>query len=240
MIDLHCHLLPGIDDGAKTIQDSLELARLAVNNGITHVITTPHIQPGVYENDRETIAAAFQAFTAALGEENIPLKTGMAAEVRISTEMIPMLAEERIPFLGEHGGYKVMLLEFPHSHIIPGTDKLIEYLLQRKIKPMIVHPERNREIMRHPDRIRPFVEMGCLLQVTAGSIAGNFGVEVCKRAVEMLSNGWVEVLASDAHNIAYRPPELEPGRQAAATVVGEEASWKLVRDNPAAILRHSA
>jgi protein-tyrosine phosphatase len=109
-------------------------------------------------------------------------------------------------------------------------------LLDRNIRPMIAHPERNKDVMRSLDKILPFLEAGCMLQVTAGSVAGAFGTVAQRRAFEMLERGWVTVLASDAHNCKYRPPELEPGRAAAARVIGEAAADDLVRYRPASIL----
>lgn len=211
------------------------MARLAVANGITHAVMTPHIHPGRYDNDRQYIAAVWRKFRAAIKSERIPLEIGMAAEVRVSAEVIPMIADEQIPFLGEWQGERVLLLEFPHSHILPGSDKLIDHLLKRNIRSMIAHPERNKDVMRSLDKLRPLVEAGCLLQVTAGSVAGEFGLATRERAYQMLTNGWVTLLASDAHDIDSRPPDLESGRRAAAGVVGEAESWRLVRDMPAAL-----
>ncbi len=235
MIDLHNHILPGIDDGARSEQEALELARQAVANGITQAVLTPHIQPGVYDNDIHTISNAFHLFREALTREQIPLEIGMAAEVRISIDIIQMIAEDRIPFLGVLNGYKIMLLEFPHSHILPGTEKLVDILLGKNIRPLIAHPERNQDIIRNLDKIRPFVDAGCLLQVTASSIAGHFSEIIRIRSEQMLEQGWIHILATDAHNTTHRPPELASGRMAAARLVGEEASWQLVRERPAAI-----
>jgi protein-tyrosine phosphatase len=128
-----------------------------------------------------------------------------------------------------------MLLELPHSHVPVGADKLVEWLLKQGIRPMIAHPERNKDIMRSVDKLLPFVRLGCLLQVTAGAVAGAFGEGARARAVDLLGKGWVTVLASDAHNLEARPPELEPGRAAAAVIVGEAESWNLVRHRPAEI-----
>lgn len=235
MIDLHCHLLPGIDDGPQTLDESLQLARIAVENGITHSVVTPHILPGRYDNDSDSIAAVFEDFREALQSEQIPLQVAMAAEVRLDPEIIGMIAENRVPFLGEVNGYKIILLEFPHGHILPGSDKLVEYLLKRNIRPLIAHPERNAGVIRQLEKIEPFVQAGCMLQLTAGSVHGFFGKPVRQRCQQMLELGWVNILASDAHDIKHRQPELEKGRQAAAQVIGEAAAWSLVREQPAAI-----
>ncbi len=235
MIDLHCHLLPGIDDGPATMEESLALAKLAVANGITGAVVTPHIHIGRYDNTLDSIGVAYQQFKAELERQSIPLQLGMAAEVRIGFEMVQLVSNGQLPFLGVLSNNKVLLLEFPHSHIPPGSDKLMGWLLDRGICPMIAHPERNKTIIRELEKIVPFVEMGCHLQVTAGSVAGDFGQFAQECAFQMLKNRWVTILASDAHNIKSRPPALEPGRAAAAKIVGEDESWRLVQDTPSQI-----
>lgn len=236
MIDLHCHLLPGIDDGPETMEEALALAAHAVQSGIARAVLTPHIHVGRYRNELATITADLARFRTELKRRNIPLELGIGGEVRLGEDIIPMVMEERIPYLGERDGYRIMLLELPHSHIPVGSDKFVGWLLKQKIRPMIAHPERNKGVHHDIDKITPFVSMGCWLQVTAGAVAGNFGEPSRKRAVQLLERGWVTVLASDAHSLEHRPPELEPGRRAAAAVIGEEESWKLVRDTPLSIV----
>ena len=133
-----------------------------------------------------------------------------------------------------------MLLEFPDSHILPGSDKLAAWLLARRIRPLIAHPERNKEVMRDVDTIAPFVQMRCWLQLTSGSLTGVFGSRCRERSRQLLERGWVRIVASDAHNMAARMPELEPGRAAAVEIVGEAESWRLVRERPAAIAATNA
>lgn len=236
MIDLHCHLLPGIDDGPETMEEALALAAHAVRSGIVRSVVTPHVHVGRYENDLASIAADLERFRTELERRHIPLELGLGGEVRLGEGIISMVMEERVPFLGERDGYRIMLLELPHSHVPVGSDKFVDWLLKQKIRPMIAHPERNKDVHIDINRITPFVSMGCWLQVTAGSVTGNFGEPSRKRAVQLLERGWVSILASDAHNLEHRPPELEPGRRAAAAIVGEKESWKLVRDNPLAIV----
>lgn len=232
MIDLHCHLLPGVDDGPDTMDEALALCRHAVASGITHSVVTPHVHPGRYENDAATIAVAAAALKARLQEENIPLALSFSGEVRISPEILPMVAAGLIPFHGEWAGKRVMLLEFPHSHILPGSDRLVRWLLQRDILPLIAHPERNKDVMRDLSRLHEFVQAGCLFQVTAGSLAGRFGEMAEQRACEIVEAGWATVLASDAHNLKSRPPELADGVAVAAGLIGETAARALVMENP--------
>jgi protein-tyrosine phosphatase len=235
MVDVHCHLFPGIDDGPRTLDHAIALARHAVANGIRKAIVTPHILPGRYENTLSGIREAAASFHAELDARTIPLEIGYAAEVRIGPEIMSLAEEETLPLLGYAEGYGIVLLEFPDSHILPGSDKLVAWLLSRKIRPMIAHPERNKEVMRNADAIAPFVQMGCWLQLTASSVSGVFGPRCRERSRQLLERGWVHLLASDAHDMPARMPELEPGRAAAAEIVGEAESWRLVRERPAAI-----
>ena len=236
MVDLHCHFLPGIDDCPATLEEAVALARTAAENGIGRVVVTPHIHCGRYENDLDSIRPVFEMFSRELEARDVPIRLDFAAEVRMGPEIIELTESERLPFLGMQDGHRMLLLEFPHSHIPLGSEKMVNWLLLRKIRPVIAHPERNRDVMRNLSKIVPFVEMGCLLQVTAGSIAGNFGPFCRSAGNKLLESGWVWALASDAHNLSHRPPKLEAGRAAAEQVVGSAASWAMVRDNPASIL----
>lgn len=232
MVDIHCHLLPGIDDGPATLLEAMALADHAVAAGIARSIVTPHIVPGRYENTLAGIRLATERFRGQLAERGVALDIGFAAEVRIGPEILSLADEGALPTIGHVDGYDVVLLEFPDSHIPPGSDTLVASMLDRRLRPLIAHPERNREVMLNADKIAPFVRSGCWLQLTAGSIAGVFGPRCRDAARRMLESGWVSVLASDAHNMAARTPELEPGRRAAEAIVGEAASWRLVRDMP--------
>ena len=232
MIDLHCHLLPGIDDGPKTSEEALELAQIASANGITHAIVTPHIIPGRYDNTLRSIKTVFSDYYRRVKQGNNPLQLGMAAEIRIDPVIKTMVETKSVPFLGEDNGFKIVLLEFPHDILPPGSIEMMEWLLKRNIRPMIAHPERNQAVVRKYSIIEPFVKSGCLLQITAGSLFGVFGSEPKKTARKLLKKGWVNIIASDAHNNHKRKPEIEPGRKVAEKIVGETESWAMVRDRP--------
>lgn len=235
MIDLHSHILPGLDDGAKNLSEALDLARHAVASGITHAVLTPHIHYGRFNNDRNSIEKVFKEFKQSLINEQIDLQIGFAAEVRIVPEIMDWINQNTIPFLGRHDDKNVMMLELPHNHIPAGTENMVRWLISQNIIPMIVHPERNKEIMGNYQKIIPLYNLGCLFQLTAGAIAGQFGSASKATAEQLLKNNFVTILASDGHNLKHRPPELEPGRRAAELVIGESASWDLVRNNPESI-----
>lgn len=232
MIDIHCHLLPGIDDGPGSMDESLALARASVADGVTAIIVTPHIHQGRWDNDRAGISALLCEFQLALQQAGIPLNTTMAAEVRLDAALIPLLERQELPYLGRWQNQQVLLLELPHGHIPAGTEKLIEWMLKRNVLPMIAHPERNKAIIRTPQRIAPLIELGCLFQVTAGALTGQFGPQVQAVASDLVSDGVATLLASDAHNLLQRPPNLAAGYAAAVEMVGVAQARKLVHDNP--------
>ncbi|KEA64211.1 Manganese-dependent protein-tyrosine phosphatase [Marinobacterium lacunae] len=232
MVDLHNHLLPGIDDGAEDLGKSLELARIAVGDGITHLVCTPHIHPGRYDNSPDTIQPALEAFRSGLINAGIKLSVSSAAEVRFGLELMEGVARQAIPFLGEWQGRKVLLLEFPHGEIPFGAERLTQWLIDRKILPMIAHPERNKALMKTPSKLKPFLTQGCLLQVTAASVAGRFGEAAEALAHQLLAEDRVTVLATDAHNVEHRPPILREGVKVAAQLLGDKKAAELVTTNP--------
>jgi protein-tyrosine phosphatase len=236
MIDLHCHLLPGIDDGPQTLDESIKLCRIAVADGVTHAIVTPHIHPGRWENTRQTIEQQCNILQQVLNQQGIPLQLGFAAEVRLTDQIMQQVDNNEIPFYGEVDGYNIMLLEFPHGHIIPGSDKLVAWLMKHNIRPLIAHPERNKQIMKDPTQLQPFIEAGCWLQVTAGSVTGNFGEQAQHIAHQLLKDDFVTVLASDGHNAKARQPALQQAFDAIAGQYGTERARRLTLHTPARII----
>ncbi|MFV8782789.1 tyrosine-protein phosphatase [Microbulbifer sp. SA54] len=237
MIDLHSHIIPKIDDGPKDRDQSLEILKAAVDDGITHIVATPHIHPGRYPNTLNSITSAFGSFLEFLKTSEIEIQLALAAEVRITDELVDLALQEELPMLGFWYGDPVVLLEMPHSHIPPGVDQLLGWLTKRNIRPMVAHPERNKDIIRDIGNIDVLVKTGCLFQVTAGALTGQFGIPAQMRGEQLLKRGLVTVLASDTHHAIRRPPNLSAGRIAAEALIGETAAWKLVLDNPAEIVK---
>ena len=236
MIDLHCHYLPGIDDGAQTVEEALTLARAAVRAGIHTSVLTPHVHVGRYDNTLASIQRSFAAFQKVLASHDIRLNVRIGGEVRIAPEIIPLVEQEQIPFIGQLGEDRIMLLEFPHSHLVVGGEKLIKWLLDRRIRPLIAHPERNRDVMRNVDKIGEYVGMGCLLQVTGASIIGQFGTNAQTCALALLDRNWVSVVATDAHNMQHRPPNLKLAQEALAAMGGVQYARELTEFFPARII----
>ncbi|PPC74963.1 capsular biosynthesis protein [Pokkaliibacter plantistimulans] len=236
MIDLHSHLLPGIDDGAQTMDDSLELAYCAVRSGTTALVVTPHFHPGRYDNSLDTVEPVFRKFSEALVAEKIPLKIYLGAEVRLSVELMSMLASEKIPMPCRWEGKKVLLLELPHSHIPAGSEQLVKWLINKNVIPMVAHPERNKEIMADPSRLAPLVMQGCLLQITASAVHGGFGAGAQRLSNWLIEQDLATVIASDGHNMRARPPTMLEGYEYLRGVYGETVANKLSIDTPKMLL----
>jgi protein-tyrosine phosphatase len=234
LIDLHCHLLPGIDDGPATLEDALALARALVVDGVRHVVATPHVFPGRYENRHSSIEGEHARFTQALAAFNIPLSISYAGEVRLTPEVLDWLADGELPFLGgPQASTKALLLEMPDGQVPLGADRFCEHLLRQGIIPVIAHPERNRGVMERPQRLQPFLDAGCQLQLTAGSLLGEFGSKAKATALALLNAGWVHVVASDAHNLTGRAPRLKAARRWLVDNVGEATARQLTFTGPA-------
>ncbi|OED44503.1 hypothetical protein ACH42_07310 [Endozoicomonas sp. (ex Bugula neritina AB1)] len=209
MIDIHNHILPGIDDGATDIEDSLNLLRLAIDDGITKLVCTPHMHAGRFDNDANSIQPVFERLTDAVAKADLPIKLAMAAEVRISDEFMIQLKRQQVPFIGQWQGRQAVLLEMPHQNIPMGLDNLLNWLDRQEVQVIIAHPERNKEIMRYPERALKIAEKGVLFQVTAGSVAGRFGENAQTTARWLLDRECVDFMASDAHHVVRRPPAMK-------------------------------
>ena len=161
MIDIHCHILPGIDDGAKDMDEALSLINLAVEDGVTHIVVTPHLHIGRFNNFLSVIESSFLDLQHAVVNEKIQVKLAYAAEVRLDSEILSLLSRQELPLYGSFKGQQFMLLEFPHSHIPAGSEVLVKHLIKQNITPVVAHPERNRDLLKTPDKIKPFVRLGC-------------------------------------------------------------------------------
>jgi protein-tyrosine phosphatase len=234
MIDLHCHLLPGIDDGPATLDDALALARAMVADGITQAVATPHVFPGRFDNTRGSIAPVYAAFCQRLAQEGIALRLHVAGELRLSAELLDRLGSGELPFLNQDGSPpRAMLLEMPDGQVPLGTDRLCAAFTRQGIVPLIAHPERNRGVMERLDRLDPLLDAGCQLQLTAGSLLGDFGDRAHDTAWDLLERGQVAVVASDAHNLRGRAPRMSAARELLAQEFGEAVARRLTLEHPA-------
>ena len=206
MMDLHCHLLPGVDDGSKSMDISLDLARQAVANGVTHSLLTPHHMNGHYVNHKKDVIRETREFQQQLKNHGIPLTVFPGQEVRINGQLIQALDNDDILFADEGGRY--LMLEFPDNDVPHYTMQMIFHLQERGITPVIVHPERNTMIMQRPELLYQLLSKGCLSQITASSYVGTFGKKVERFSQQLIEHGQGYVFASDAHHLPGRKYEM--------------------------------
>ncbi|QNQ80533.1 tyrosine-protein phosphatase [Lactobacillus sp. PV034] len=211
LVDIHSHILPGIDDGSPDMETSLDLARTAVKDGITHALMTPHHLNGRYNNHKSDVIKLTSEFKEALDEAEIPLTVYPSQEVRLSADIPDALDNDDILFCDEDGKY--MLLEFPSEDVPTYAQSMTFNLLGRGITPIIVHPERNNRILHEPEILAEFLQQRCLTQVTASSYIGVFGKEIADLSERLIAAGQVATFASDAHSLAKRESKMTQAYQ---------------------------
>lgn len=233
MIDLHCHLLPDIDDGARSLEMSLAMARLATEDGITVTACTPHIMPGVYNNDADGIRGHIERLQASLDAAGIALRLVIGADIHVDPGLVDGLRKGRLPTLN---GSRYFLLEPPHHVAPPRLEDLVFNLMTAGYVPVLTHPERLSWIEEHYDMIVRIARAGCLQQLTAASVTGRFGRRITYWCDRMFDEGLVSLLASDGHNTSSRPPVMSKARDLVATRLGEDEARHLTVTRPQGIL----
>ncbi|MEO5366764.1 MAG: hypothetical protein H7831_10500 [Magnetococcus sp. WYHC-3] len=228
-VDTHCHILPGIDDGPATWAESLDMARLAQADGTSVLFATPHFIPNLWANRAEAIAPLARELSERMQAAGLTLQLRWAAELRVSPEVMDLVRRGGVPRLGVRDGEDVILLEFPHNGIPPGSDKFVAWLRRQNILPVLAHPERNPGFWGEGvARLATYLDMGCLTQVTAASLTGEFGDPSRDAAREILERGWGHILASDGHGVTSRPPLLQAGLVLAQQWIGVARAQALV------------
>lgn len=231
-VDIHCHLLPGIDDGAKDMAESLAMARIAVDEGTTTIICTPHQLGNFGHNHGNDIRLRVTELQKQLDAAELPLKVLPGADVRIEPSMIAGLASGEILTLGDHRRH--VLLELPHEIYLP-LEPVLEELARHKLVGILSHPERNEGILRRPDLLAPLVDKGCLLQITAGSLCGTFGPACQQMTEKLLAEGLVHFVATDAHGPRSRRPLMGRAFARVTELTDEQVALDLCSKNPAVV-----
>lgn len=237
MIDIHCHILPGLDDGPSNMDKAVDMALAAVRAGTSRIIATPHFKNGVFEVSRDMVSASVKMFNRVLEEKKISLAVLTGAEIRISPDICALLDKGELPALGNSRYY---LFELPDIFIKEGIIMMLQQLRQREVIPIIAHPERNRTIQRHPEMIPEFIFENALFQVTGKSLTGENGKLSFKIARDMIKAGEAHFVASDGHNIRHRPPSLDDAVKAVKKVGGEVAVRTIFEENPEKMMAGSA
>ncbi|NIM39771.1 MAG: capsular biosynthesis protein [Hydrogenophaga sp.] len=235
MIDLHCHILPGIDDGAKTLDHSLAMARIAVADGIHTLACTPHIYPGMYMNDGPGIARARDALQAELDRHAIALKLVVGADVHLVPGLIEGIRSGRVPTLN---GSRYFLLEPSHTAPPPRLEAQVAELIAAGYTPIVTHPERLAWVEGHYPVFKRLIAQGAWMQVTAGALTGVFGRRARYWGERFIGEGHTHLLATDAHTTGRRLPRLTEGLAVARRLVGEREASRLVNERPNAVLNN--
>jgi protein-tyrosine phosphatase len=227
MIDLHCHILPNVDDGPKDLAESVEMAKQAVQQGIKTIIATPHHRNEKYENHGQTIFRQVEEFNRVLKNENLDLTVLPGQETRIFGEMVEGLETSEILPLNQG---KYVFVELPSGHVPRYTGQLLFDIQLKGFVPVIVHPERNQEIVENPEVLYQLVKKGALTQVTASSVSGHFGKSIKKFSLQLIEANLTHFVASDAHNTSNRGFKMVEAYDAIAKNFGIEAVY-MFREN---------
>lgn len=206
MIDLHSHVLPGIDDGAKDIKTTLEMLEIAVEDGIKKIIATPHYYKGYYENNYEDICKLTNQVNCITKEKALDITVIPGQEIFLDKHTLEMYRQGTIKGIG---GTKYMLIELPMENMPKDALDIIYELKIEGIKPIVAHPERYNYIIESPSKINDFIREGCLFQINSGSIKGIFGKKIKKTSEILIQNGICDFIASDAHTTGSRSPRVK-------------------------------
>ena len=231
MIDIHHHCLPGVDDGPRTLAESVDLCRMAADEGIETIVATPHVLRGRWQNtSRAQLAKIHDELRAAVGDRP---RIVLGSEYFFGHDMDEMLRTESILPLA---GGRYVLVEFSSNNVPPLVREPLYRVQLNGWMPIIAHPERNVVFQSKPEFLASLIRIGVKTQVTTGSVTGEFGPEAQAAAIDWLQRGWVHVMATDAHNVTKRQPRFRAARERVAALVGEEIAQSLFVGNPKSIV----
>jgi protein-tyrosine phosphatase len=228
MVDIHCHILPGLDDGAKSIEESIQMAETAIQDGISHVVATPHANAD-FQFDYDRVRQRQGELQERVGDR---LKIGIGCDFHLSVENLQSIRDSPRRYSINRGPY--LLVEFADFAIPPMADDALLGLQRLGLLPIITHPERNPLIRSQPHRLWRWLKQGCYVQVTAQSLLGRWGESIRRQAEQWLDQQIVHFMASDAHSASLRPLRLKPAYAMVAERWGQARARALFQDNPLA------
>ncbi|MGC8660188.1 MAG: tyrosine-protein phosphatase [Desulfomonilaceae bacterium] len=238
MIDLHNHILPAIDDGARDIEESLEMARIAIEQGFSGIVATPHFGSGLFSSEINEVRQTVKKLNQELEDRNINLMIFPGMEARLTADVLESLSKGTILSINE-GCY--ILLELPVMQVPAGFENFLRMLLNSGKKIVLAHPEKNVEIQRRPEIIYDLVTLfgdgDFLVQITADSITGDAGLPALSTAKCLLEHNLAHILATDAHSPVDRPPVISTALELVASIVGKDVASKMTSEWPQAVVR---
>lgn len=235
MIDLHSHILPGVDDGVRTEDDAVEFARMAEADGVRTIVATPHCREGFFSNEREQVLSDVASLRERFERESVGIDLIPGAEVHLCPDLVARIKDGRAPTLGDNG--KTLLLELSLSQYPVEIENVVFQLKLAGILPIFAHPERIRYFEDDIRRYESVVRLGAYGQLTTGSLLGTFGRNTLEFSRQLLRKGLIHIVASDAHNVRGRPPILSEAVRELSALVGDDLAAKMVNEFPAALLR---
>ena len=234
MIDIHCHILPGIDDGAGNLEESIQMCNLASHDGIKTIVATPHTMNGLYINNRHLIKKKVYDLNNSLKDNNIDIVIIPGAEVHVNYNIMELLNQGFAITVNDANKY--LLLELPVYTVPPKIEEQIFQLKLEGITPIFSHPERNTAIQNNLNIIYKIIKQGGLMQITSLSLTGEFGAAAQECALTMLNLNLAHIIASDAHSTGIRSPRISEGLEIARRIVGENYARDMAITFPQAII----
>lgn len=236
MIDLHSHILPGLDDGAADQAQALEMAHIAQDEGISGIIATPHYMPGSFTDAvRVRVEEVVDSLNELCRSDNVDVKIYPGCEIAISTEIPDLMSKGLISTLNRS---KYLLIELPMTSIPIYVENVIFELELQGLIPIIAHPERNSQIIERPSILAHYMEKGILVQVNAGSITGFYGDRVRRTVIKLVERGMVHFVSSDAHNTRTRAPLMKRAYADITDRMGIKVADLLFYENPGRVLEN--
>ena len=233
MIDIHCHILPDIDDGPEEIEATMEMLSIAEKDGITHIVATPHYRCQDVPTIKD-IEERISRVRSELEKSGLTVRLLMGADIRLTYELIACISQRTLPSINSS---RYFLLELPDL-LPPHLDEFIHETRVKGYVPIITHPERNYRLLESPLRSEALRKAGALLQLTAMSITGEFGRQIKKYSLQLLKMGCVDFVASDAHSTERRVPVLSKAFKEVSSILGGESAQQLFIDNPKAVIEN--
>lgn len=228
LIDIHTHLIPNVDDGADSIEETLKLAQAAVDEGIKHTVLTPHHNKYWVTNEKEKVLRLTKKVENVIDEAGIPLSVSPGQEIRMNGEFLEELFNDNYLSIDANGKY--YLVEFSWQTFPSFAKDYLQQMLDADIIPVIAHPERQQPFIENPNILRDLINMGCLSQITATSIIGGYTEEIRHTAFQMMRENLIHVIASDAHDTVVRPYNLNYALQILKTEFGKEYAEYLIQN----------
>ena len=234
MVDIHTHIIDGIDDGAQNKEDSLALLKMAAESGTTDIIATPHIIEGTNHADWQTILTKTEDLNRNAQDAGIPIRVYAGAELEMNWDILALLKTGQSNYC--LAGSRYILVELPANTVPNYADEFLYELQIKELIPILAHPERHRYLAKHPRLLHQWLKNGALVQCNLGSFTGKFGAEVKNFAELLLTNNMVHFLGTDAHSVEHRTTDASAALELIAKKVPPEIVTRITQTNPAAIL----